>query len=86
MEDIEDNRAFVGLSAVLDRTYGHVDRGFVRKLLTQVNWIGECGIQEDMGAAYELLPSDLVLLSFRVSAIFPRLQEVKQSYPKTILT
>jgi len=58
----------------------------VRKLLTQVNWIGECGIQEDMGAAYELLPSDLVLLSFRVSAIFPRLQEVKQSYPKTILT
>lgn len=50
---------------MVDRTYAHVDRGSVRKLLTQANWIEECGILVDMDAAYALLPSGLAVLSSR---------------------
>ncbi len=60
--DTERSRAFVGPVAVVDRTYGHVDRGSVRKLLTQANWIEECGILVGMDAAYALLPSGLAVL------------------------
>ncbi len=60
--DTEHSRAFVGLVAVVDRTYGHVDRGSVRKLLTQANWIEGCGILVGMDAAYALLPSGLAVL------------------------
>ena len=69
--DTEDNRASVGLAAVLDHTCGHADRDSVMKLPRQANWTGECDIQVDMDAAYALLPSGLVVLSSKVSATFP---------------